>query len=462
MAQKVFLIGKKILAVFFFIITDFISFFLIYIIALNLKNWERVIFPQLMKASFSTDFLFFFFIWFLEFLATGLYTKRRTIGEEAKTIIRAHIHSSVILLAISYLLKMLHISRGIVILMLAIGSPVFLAGRIAGKFILYKLGIWGKEVIFIGVKPFPELLMKKIGENFFIGYCSPSFVKLENPFSLEGFIEKFQNRKNFDAIINSYGMKKEEIISLIESIGKFGDSIFILPEISGIATTGQIFMFGDTPLLNINLNLAKPWNIYLKNSIEWFLSILILPILFPILLIISLLILLFDGRPVIFSQERLGKGGRRFNLYKFRTMYNDADEKLKEYLQKNESAREEWNRFMKLKEFDPRVTKIGRFLRKWSLDELPQIFNVLKGEMSLIGPRPYLPREMERMGIYKDVILRVKPGITGLWQVSGRNSIGFDERLKLDEFYVRNWSLWLDFVILLKTPFVVLRGKEAY
>jgi len=462
MAQKVLLIGKKILSLFFFIITDFISFFLIYIIALYLKNWGRAIFPQLLEARFSAEFLFFFFIWFLEFLATGLYTRRRTMSEEAKWIILAHFHSSVILLAISYLLKLLYISRGVVIIMFVIGSPVFLGGRVIIKFILYKLRIWGKEIVFIGLKPFPESFLKKAGENYFIGYRSPLFIKIENPFVLEEFIDKFQNRRNFDTIINSYGMRQEDIISLIEGIGKFGDSIYVLPEISGIATTGEILMLGQMPLLNINLNLAKPWNIYLKNSTEWVLSIVILLIIFPFILGISLLIFLFDGRPVLFSQERLGKNGRRFKLFKFRTMYHDADEKLKEYLEKNESAREEWNRFMKLKGFDPRVTKIGRFLRKWSLDELPQIFNVLKGEMSLIGPRPYLPREVERMGIYKDVILKVKPGITGLWQVSGRNSLEFQERLKLDEFYVRNWSLWLDFVILLKTPFVVLRGKEAY
>jgi len=462
MAQKILLTGKKILSLLFFIISDFISFFLLYIIALNLKNLGRIIFPQILETNFSAEFLFFFFIWFLEFLAAGLYTKRRTIGEETKSIILTHTRSSIILLAISYLLKMLHISRGIVMIIFVLGAPFFLAGRAFVKFILYKLGIWGKEVLFIGIKPFPESFIKKIGENFFLGYRSPSFIKIENPIFLKGIIEKFQNKRNFDIIINSYGIKKEDIIFLIENIGKSGDSIFLLPDISGIATTGELLMLGDAPLLNINLNLGKPWNIYIKNSIEWVLALVIFILIFPLLLVISVLIFFFEGRPVLFSQERLGKDGRRFNLYKFRTMFPDADDKLNEYLQKNEPARKEWEKFMKLKGFDPRVTRLGKFLRKWSLDELPQIFNVLKGEMSLIGPRPYLPREIERMGIYKDVILRVKPGITGLWQVSGRNSLGFEDRLKLDEFYVRNWSLWLDFVILFKTPFVVLRGKEAY
>lgn len=456
MAQKIFITGKKLLSLLCFIISDFLSFFLVYIIALKVKNWGRIFLPNLLlETKFSTDFLFFFFIWFIEFLSVGLYTRRKTLGEEAKSIAYAHVRSSIILLAISYLLKMLYISRGVVLIILFIGGPFFLLTRAFIKFILYRLGIWGKEVLFLGLKPFPESLIKRMSKNFFIGYRSTSFIKIED-------FEKLKTRKNFDIIINPSGMKKEDIVSLVETLSNFGDSIMLFPDISGIATTGEIFVIRGLPLLNINLNLAKPWNIYMKNMMEWGLTLLIFLIISPFLLLISLLIFLFDGRPIIFSQERLGKDGRRFNLYKFRTMFLDADKRLKDYIEKNESARREWEEFMKLKENDPRVTKIGKFLRKMSLDELPQIFNVLKGEMSLIGPRPYLPRESERMGPYKDVILRVKPGITGLWQVSGRNSLGFDERLKLDEFYVRNWSLYLDLIILLKSPFAVLKGKGAY
>ncbi len=462
MAQKIFITGKKILSVFCFMLSDFISFFLLYILAVNIKNWGRFFSPHLLETRFSGEFLLFFFIWFVEFLLSGLYTKRRTISEEARSIMLAHVRSSIILLAISYLLKILHISRGIVLILLILGGPFFLAGRIFVKFLLYRMGIWGKEVVFIGLKPVSESLIKKIGNNFFLGYRSPSFVKIENPVSSEKIFQKFHDKKNFDIIIDSSGIKKEYIVKLVETLGNFGDSIMLLPDTSGVAITGQPIVAGDTFLLTVNLNLAKPWNIYIKNAMELFLTIIILFIISPVLFVITLLILLFDGKPVIFSQERLGKNGRSFNLYKFRTMFPDANEKLNDYLEKNNSAKEEWEKFMKLKGFDPRVTKIGKFLRKWSLDELPQIFNVLKGDMSLIGPRPYLPREMERMGMYKDVILRVKPGITGLWQVSGRNSLEFEDRLKLDEFYVRNWSLWLDLIILFKTPFVVLRSKGAY
>jgi len=143
-------------------------------------------------------------------------------------------------------------------------------------------------------------------------------------------------------------------------------------------------------------------------------------------------------------------------------MYKDGDAKLQDYLDQHPEAKKEWEEFKKLKGFDPRVTKIGKFLRKTSLDELPQLINVIKGEMSLVGPRPYLPREREDMEDYFSTITVAKPGITGLWQVSGRNELTFKERLILDAWYVQNWSLWLDIVILFKTVKVLIKGEGAY
>ncbi len=135
---------------------------------------------------------------------------------------------------------------------------------------------------------------------------------------------------------------------------------------------------------------------------------------------------------------------------------------LMNILKKNPGAKEDWIKYKKIRGDDPRVTKMGKFLRKWSLDELPQVWNVLRGDMSLVGPRPYLPREEMDMKDYKDYILFTKPGITGLWQVTGRNKLLFKDRLKLDTWYVLNWSLWLDIVILFKTVKVVLKREGAY
>ena len=203
-------------------------------------------------------------------------------------------------------------------------------------------------------------------------------------------------------------------------------------------------------------------NQFIKRVFDLTLTFLLMPWAILLIFIISILIKLDSEGPVFFIQERLGKDGMPFKCIKFRTMYVNADEIFKFYLQNNPQAQEEWEKYKKLKNYDPRVTKIGKFLRRTSLDELPQIFNVLKGEMSLVGPRPYLPCELSEMGDFKEIIFMVRPGITGLWQVSGRNKLTFEQRLKLDSWYVLNWSLWLDMVILFKTIKVVLKGEGAY
>jgi lipopolysaccharide/colanic/teichoic acid biosynthesis glycosyltransferase len=170
-----------------------------------------------------------------------------------------------------------------------------------------------------------------------------------------------------------------------------------------------------------------------------------------------------DSRgPVFFIQERYGRKGRAIKVIKFRSMYVDAESRLERYLEKKPEAKEEWAQYKKLRNFDPRVTKVGRVLRKYSLDELPQFLNVLKGDMSLVGPRPYLMEELKRVKSARAFLLLVKPGITGLWQVSGRSLLPFTERLSLDEYYLRNWTFWQDVVILMRTIRVFVSGEGAF
>jgi undecaprenyl-phosphate galactose phosphotransferase len=179
------------------------------------------------------------------------------------------------------------------------------------------------------------------------------------------------------------------------------------------------------------------------------------------MLVIAFLIKISSKGPALYAQERIGTDNRPFRCYKFRTMHSDADKILHSLLENNTEAKDEWQNHFKLKE-DPRVTRIGRLLRQTSLDELPQIFNVFKGEMSLVGPRPVTKREIDEYYRDKaDLCFGVPPGITGLWQVSGRSNTDYDHRISLDMWYVRNWNLWLDIVILLKTLRVVLRREGA-
>jgi len=198
-----------------------------------------------------------------------------------------------------------------------------------------------------------------------------------------------------------------------------------------------------------------------KRGIDLFLAIVSSCIVLPASLFIAVLIKLDSPGPVIYKQSRVGRRGKLFDVWKFRTMVENADEILQTYLQQYPEMRREWEATQKLKE-DPRVTRVGRLLRKFSLDELPQLVNVLRGEMSLVGPRPCMPQQVELYGHVFELYKRVRPGITGLWQVSGRNDTTYAERVRLDEYYVRNWSIWLDIYILARTVWVVLKREGAY
>jgi len=208
---------------------------------------------------------------------------------------------------------------------------------------------------------------------------------------------------------------------------------------------------------NISVNTARSY-LVMKRAIDIigsFCGLVVLSILF---VIIAVLIKLEDPKgKVFFKQLRVGKDGREFYMYKFRSMASDAEERLKELLAHNEVS----GAMFKMKD-DPRVTKVGRFIRKTSLDELPQLFNVFRGDMSLVGPRPPLPREVEEYTSYDRQRLLVVPGCTGLWQVSGRSNVGFDEMVELDLTYISNRSLYFDIKIIIKTFFLLFGSKNAY
>jgi lipopolysaccharide/colanic/teichoic acid biosynthesis glycosyltransferase len=186
----------------------------------------------------------------------------------------------------------------------------------------------------------------------------------------------------------------------------------------------------------------------------------VLFILSPLFLAIGLWIRRDSPGEILFRQPRLGLHGSQFHIFKFRSMYKDAEDRLQHILQEDPELRREFDIFHKLRD-DPRVTRAGRFLRRWSLDELPQLINVVRGEMNLVGPRAYLPAEEIRMEDAAEVILSRKPGITGLWQVSGRNDISFCERVNLERWYVEHRSAFLDLKILLRTLRVIVSGKGA-
>lgn len=258
-----------------------------------------------------------------------------------------------------------------------------------------------------------------------------------------------------NAFICSYEGDLSSIMSYYRytvSVSKKQNSFTCTQHLKEIA---DIIAFSSTHNLTI-----KPYY-FLKRLVDIFIVVLFTPILIPLFIILSLLVKCTSKGPVFYGHKRIGKNGKEFKCWKFRSMVSNSQEILEEILRTDPVRAAQWEAERKFVD-DPRVTKIGKILRKTSLDELPQLFNVLVGQMSLVGPRPVTAPEVEKYGKAKDFVLSVLPGLTGLWQVNGRSETSYEERIYFDGYYIQNWSVWLDLWILIKTIWVVLKGKGAY
>lgn len=210
---------------------------------------------------------------------------------------------------------------------------------------------------------------------------------------------------------------------------------------------------------NVSTLYLKMYNI-IKRAFDIVMVLIAMILLLPVFIIIAIMIKVDSKGPVFYVQKRIGLNGKLFKMYKFRTMVVGADKKLRTYLMEQPEASKEYKKYKKLAQ-DPRITKVGRFLRKTSLDELPQLINILKGEMSIVGPRPFLLKEKKDMGIYYDSIIKCKPGLTCIWQVSGRSKLSFEERLKLDIEYIEKRNIRLDLKLIIMTFFKTLKNEGA-
>lgn len=276
---------------------------------------------------------------------------------------------------------------------------------------------------------------------------------------VDGFITK----NNIDTVLIAIPeIKQEALYSLFEMFKGNVNVIKYLPQVNGLVTFDtKVEDFDGILMISNSRGVNQLGSYILKRCMD------ICAGLCGMLILIPLTIFVFiknrsegDKGPIFFTQNRIGKNGKEFKMYKYRSMVMNADKILEDLMEKNPAIREEYTKNKKLAN-DPRITSAGKFLREKSLDEFPQFINVLLGQMSLIGPRPYLPREKEDMGRYYEDVVACKPGITGMWQSHGRSDIDFEHRLVLDEYYYRNWSFWLDVTLLCKTVKQVLYGKGA-
>jgi Undecaprenyl-phosphate galactose phosphotransferase WbaP len=264
------------------------------------------------------------------------------------------------------------------------------------------------------------------------------------------------------AIVAMPHLEVQELKHLINvSVSAFRYNI-IIPSYFNITTVMMsVRDFAGILGIDISNKLQLVWNLRLKRFIDLASVILGGILISPFILLISLFIKFSSKGPVLYKQKRLGKDGKYFFAYKFRSMIIDADRQLQNLIDKDPGLKTEWNLNHKLKN-DPRITGIGRLLRRTSFDELPQIINILRGEMSLVGPRPIVDEEVIKYGEDYDRVFSNKPGLTGLWQISGRSNTKYHDRIAYDTYYLQNWSIWLDLWIIYKTFGVVFSGKGAY
>ena len=275
-------------------------------------------------------------------------------------------------------------------------------------------------------------------------------------------MEMARNMPGGVAILAMPGVGRERLNTIMEEYTHGFGRVMLVPDLFGATRLWVSALdFKGMLALDIRQKLLDPNRQKFKRASELVLLTLAAPFLLPLFLCIAALIKCDSPGPIFFRQQRIGLGGKDIFIWKFRTMIANAEECLDECLEHDSELREEWESQQKLR-YDPRVTRLGRFLRASSLDELPQLYNVLRGDMSLVGPRPIVWAEVEKYREGFELYKRVRPGLTGLWQISGRSSTSYGLRVDLDGYYVRNWSLWFDIYILAKTPLEVFKGRGAY
>ncbi len=343
------------------------------------------------------------------------------------------------------------------------------------KWRMMKHGVWGKPVIIVGTGEPGTRVEELLKKEWTLGYKPVAVFGGQSTGRLAA-VEEGEKGMPHGAVLGeavSFGRKQrvdtvfltvphvpwEYLANLASAHFR---SVVIIPDPAGVTSPVVVAPgFAGTLGAENRLRLPDPAVQRAKRALDLALTVCGGLFVLPFFLVLSGLVWVESrGGPVFYNAPRMGRDGRLFACVKFRTMVPDAEDVLRRMLEEDPEAREEYRKYHKLRD-DPRVTNVGRFLRKTSLDELPQLWNVLRGEMSLVGPRPYLPRESAELGMVQGEILRVHPGITGLWQVGGRNGISFEERVRTDAHYVRNWSMWLDLVLLVRTVRCVLGGRGA-
>lgn len=410
-------------------------------------------------------------IWFVVFIFAGLYSIKDRSGRFAEfgKVFVAVSSAVAIVLAWIFLSRTFFFSRLIIIYVWFAAIILVTFGRTILHFIqhfVYRWG-WGVHRIYIlGGNSASKYIVSKIKNKPGLGY---KLIKVLDEDAIPNLEKIFSKNPADEIIIANTHLASNKVAEVLDFCRANQISFKTTPDLFLVRSSHvKVETLAGVPIMEFRRSPLDGWGRIIKRLVDLFGSFFLIIITSPLMILAAILVKLTSKGPVFYKQERIGFENRPFNFLKFRSMrveYCTGDEyggkKADKIFQKLAKKNEVDGPVFKLKN-DPRLTPVGKFIRKTSLDELPQFFNVLRGQMSLIGPRPPLASEVAQYTNWQRRRLGIKPGITGLWQVSGRSELSFEEWVRLDAYYIENWSLWLDFQIFLKTIWVVIRGRGAY
>lgn len=476
---------KRFLNAIILIITDLLIYYFVLFFSFKLRtllsgNFFFIYFKPPVGINFRSflDIYWIPAIFIVFYLFEGVYINKRPLWLDLKHMIKAVTLSTFSIYALISLARLpLDVSR-FVLLFTGFSWLVFtvFSHTLIRKFVYNKLPFLNYNVVLVGDERFYRAAKKSIDQNSYLGYKVKCWIAVDKQVVGENAVEIMRYFKDIDWV--SLSKKYRYLIvseifanenrELIQKLLLLFEELFIVPvdSLESLINVDVLFLFSSKLFLTrVRNNLASFWNRLLKEVFDRVVGLILLLFSLPIIILASLIIVIEDGWPFWYLSKRVGYKGKPLYLLKLRTMVKDAAQKEQELIAKDRRAFEEWNKYGKLKE-NPFVTRIGKILRATSLDELPQLINVVLGHINLVGPRPVKEDEIEKWYKEKRVFYysyyNVKPGAVALWIVLGRNLLPFDTHVKLDFWYVTNWSLWLDIVILLKAIGVIVSRRGAY
>jgi exopolysaccharide biosynthesis polyprenyl glycosylphosphotransferase len=441
----------------------------------NLPVFQNFVVPDIDYYQRVTFFMAI--VWWIIFALSGLYSKKYLLGgpEEYALVFRASTITLLLVIVAGFLQPEFIIARGWLLLAWSLSFLMISIGRFLLRRVVYYLrefGYYVSPALIIGANEEGIQLAKQLTNWRFSGLKIIGFV--DKKFSVDtvptGSLRVLGRVEQLDELIERYGVEelilasssissRDKLLDIFRRYGVAGGvNVRMSSGLYEIITTGiSVKEFAYVPLVEVNKVRLTGIDNALKLILDYGIALPLLVLISPLLLALAVAIKLDSPGPIIHRRRVMGVNGTQFDAYKFRTMFVNGDE----ILAKSDELQKELADKHKLK-VDPRITRVGRILRKFSLDELPQIFNVLKYQMSIVGPRMIHPDEMVEYDQWEINLLTVRPGITGLWQVSGRSDLTYSERVRLDMHYIRNWSIWLDLQIIYQTIPTVIRAKGAY